>query len=87
MKLIDITAGFEGLALHFALDDRGNVAKITSTPKYGAAALEVSAALREAAEAIEKFALERAKEAAAARQQAIADATKESQTTDPALPE
>jgi hypothetical protein len=72
MKLINITAGFAGLALTFDLaDGTNNGATISVSPKFGADPVEVISALREAADTLEKFALDRLKAQREERQRAL----------------
>jgi hypothetical protein len=83
MNLIEIQAGFSGISLHFSLDDKGNTAIMRLTPGYGSDAVAVVATLRDAADQIEQFALERAKEARAARQKALEESGNFSPDSDP----
>jgi hypothetical protein len=70
MNLIEVQAGFSGVSLHFSLDNK-NTAIMRFNPGYGADAVAVVATLRDAADKVEQFVLELAKEARAAKQKAL----------------
>ena len=88
MRLINITAGFAGLALTFDLaDGTSNGATISVSPKFGADPVEVVAALREAADTLETFALNRLKAQREERQKALDAEQKAAQQVDTNAPD